>query len=48
MYQSVLRRLKLHTRTSVRMPSTSWAYHKGNVSLSPLVKMMALGAKEFR
>src|SRR5581483_7543263 len=47
-YQGEASRLRLHTRTSVRIPSTSCAYHKGNVSLSPLVKSMALGAHDSR
>ena len=39
MYQSVLSRLRLITRTSLRMPSTSCRNQRVKVSLSPLVKM---------
>src|SRR6185312_11468319 len=47
-YQSDPSRLKLHTRISVRIPSTSCAYHKGKVSLSPLQKRIAFGGHDSR
>ena len=43
-YHGVLSSDRFTTRTSRRTPSTSWRYQSGKVSLSPLVKMMALGA----
>ena len=43
-----LNKLKFTTRISVLMPSTSCAYHKGNVSLSPFVNIIAFGAQEFK
>ena len=41
-YQSVCRYDRLQTRASVRIPSVSWSYQRGKVSLSPLVKMIGL------
>ena len=44
MYHGVFSSDRLTTRTSRRMPMTSWRYHSGKVSLSPLVSRIALGA----
>src|SRR6188768_1957968 len=43
-YQSVLSSDVFATITSLRMPSTSCAYHNGNVSLSPTVTRMPYGS----
>src|SRR6476620_10977822 len=45
-YQSVLRSDVLATTTSRRTPSTSCAYHSGNVSLSPTVTSTPYGSTE--
>src|SRR4051812_29074931 len=45
-YQSVLRSDVFATTTSLRMPSTSCAYHSGNVSLSPTVTSTPYGSTE--
>ena len=44
MYQSVLSRLRLTTRTSRRKFSTSCMYQSGKVSLSPFVNTYEPGA----
>src|SRR6185312_15025034 len=44
--QSVSRYVVTATVTSWRTPSTSCAYHRGKVSLSPLVTMIAYGSTE--
>src|SRR5687768_1301252 len=46
-YQSVLSREVLATTTSLRTPSTSCAYHNGNVSLSPTTTSTPYGSTEF-
>ena len=48
MYQSVLSRERFATTTSFLNPSTHWIYHNGNVSLSPLVKIIASGSRPAR
>src|SRR3982751_821363 len=48
MYQSVLSSDVTATVTSGRTPSTSCAYHSGNVSLSPPVIRMPYGSTELR
>src|SRR5258705_3145767 len=48
MYQSVLSSEGTATVTSCRTPSTSCAYHSGNVSLSPPVIRMPYGSTELR
>jgi len=45
-YQSVLSSDVLATTTSLRMPSTSCAYHSGKVSLSPTVTSTPYGSTE--
>src|SRR6185437_13036897 len=45
-YQSVLRSDVLATTTSLRMPSTSCAYQRGKVSLSPTVTSTPYGSTE--
>src|SRR6476646_2722130 len=47
-YQSVLSSDRQATITSFLIPSTSWAYHSGNVSLSPAVTRIPYGSTEFR
>src|SRR4029079_10487638 len=47
-YQSVLRSDVLATTTSLRMPSTSCAYQRGKVSLSPTVTSTPYGSTELR
>src|ERR1044071_6766683 len=46
-YQSVLSSDVFAMTTSRRMPSTSYAYHSGNVSLSPTVTSTPYGSTEF-
>src|SRR5215212_6306571 len=46
-YQSVLSSDVFATTTSRRMPSTSWAYQSGKVSLSPTVTSTPYGSTEF-
>ena len=48
MYQSVPKREVFTTRTSVRTPSISWAYHSGKVSLSPWVTKRPFCPTELR
>ena len=45
-YQLDASRLRFIILTSVRMPSTCCRYQSGNVSLSPLVNSIALGAHD--
>src|SRR6478752_7471050 len=47
-YQSVLSSDVLATTTSLRIPSTSCAYHSGKVSLSPTVTSTPYGSTELR
>src|SRR5215212_7690760 len=47
-YQSVFKSDVFATTTSLRIPSTSWAYQSGNVSLSPTVTSTPYGSTEFR
>src|SRR5665213_1825247 len=45
-FQSVSNRQEHATTTSFRIPSTSWAYQSGNVSLSPSVMRIPYGSTE--
>src|SRR3954469_18077187 len=46
-YQSVFSSDVFATTTSLRIPSTSCAYHSGNVSLSPTTTSTPYGSTEF-